>query len=116
MLARTLFESQKSSEFSHQELARTGTALERLKFFDKLVNWHAINQALADINWDLELLNNSVAENDKIHDTFLSYSIYDKIHYILEQICVEYFPKGHRKKRNQIPRDRRILMKKRRSC
>ena len=66
MLARTLFESQKSSEFSHQELARTGTALERLKFFDKLVNWHAINQALADINWDLELLNNSVAENDKI--------------------------------------------------
>ena len=74
VFARTVFVGRKSSEFRCQEPTSTGTALMQLNFFDTRVS---LDQAVADINWDVELLDKSVEER------------YDKIHYILEQKNVE---------------------------
>ena len=60
VFARTIFESLKSRELSSQGLTRTGTVLDQLNFFDREVNWDSIDQAIADLNWDVELLNEGV--------------------------------------------------------
>ena len=99
VFVRTIFEGRITPEYIHQE--RTGSALEQLNFFHRDVDWVSINKALSDINWELLFLNKNVEEK------------YDLIHCILEEICLKYVPSRSSKKRRIIPRDRRILMKKR---
>ena len=99
VFARTIFECRKPAESIHQE--RAGSALEQLNFFDKSVDWAAINLALSEVDWELKFINKSVEVK------------YDIIHSILEDLCIKHVPKKRSKKRHIIPRDRRILMKKR---
>ena len=100
VFAKTIFHQYcRSPDFSNGE--KIGTAFERLNFFDKKVNWDGIIQDLADINWRLKLLGQNIEEK---HDTFLR---------ILEHICLDHVPRKRRRNKRRIPKDRRILMKKR---
>ena len=98
ILARTMFDCRKSPISAKDN---KGSPLEQLNFFDKRINWDNIYQELAAINWEQEFINSNVIER------------YDKFYDILEQVCLKCVPRRRKRRRKVIPKDRRILMKKR---
>ena len=80
----------------------TGTGFRSLNFFHETVNWDQINNDLINVNWNDIFLSESINE------------LYQRFCAVLLETCKKYVPP--RKifaKRAKIPRDRRILMKKR---
>ena len=99
VFARSIFKEPGRPESNFYE--RAGSEMERLNFFHKDVDWGAINQELSTIDWSVEFAGASFEQK------------HQKIHYLLEKICLHHVPRRPKKKRNVIPRDRKILMKKR---
>ena len=75
--------------------------LSSLNFYHSSVNWEEINARLAAIDWRSEFNGEAVDQ------------MYDGICVNLWNICSELVPKKKNPRRNVIPRDRRILMRKR---
>ena len=91
--------------------AETGPALETIReglgslnFFHEDVKWDLVNQAFADVDWSTELADRSI---DEMHE-----HISTKI----REVSWEHFPvrRGMSKKKSNIPKDRSVLMRKRR--
>ena len=76
--------------------------LSALNFFHSRVDWEAINSRLLDVHWSHILEGKTVKQ------------IYDEIIKVLYEICSELVPlKSKFSNRKIIPRDRRILMRRR---
>ena len=75
----------------------------RYNFWDPAVNWDSIRAKLT-LNWQ-ELWMNSSSSLDEFYDNFLK---------VIENVCEEELSYKKKKKTKIIPRDRRLLMKRRR--
>ena len=76
--------------------------LASLNFYHKKINWEQLNGELLKVNWSLKFHNKNASE---ILDIFLE---------LLLEVCSRFVPKkGERKRKSNIPRDRKILMRKR---
>ena len=73
-----------------------------LNFFNQNINWEAFNQEIESISWDSQFATAGVQEN------------FDFFRAELLKIAQKYVPKKRmfRGKKNSIPRDRRILLRK----
>ncbi|XP_076039464.1 uncharacterized protein LOC143024537 [Oratosquilla oratoria] len=72
-----------------------------LNFFHSKVDWNAVNKEIANINWNSELENKSI-------NMMVEYILTK-----LQDICTALIPQKIKRRQKTIPRDRRILMKKR---
>ncbi|XP_076047312.1 uncharacterized protein LOC143028835 [Oratosquilla oratoria] len=72
-----------------------------LNFFHSKVDWNAVNKEIANINWNSELEN-------KLIKMMVEYILTK-----LQDICTTLIPQNIKRRQKTIPRDRRILMKKR---
>ena len=76
--------------------------LASLNFYHKTINWEQINDELFNVNWTLKFQNKNASE------------ILDALLETLLQVCSRFVPKkGERKRKSNIPKDRKILMRKR---
>jgi hypothetical protein len=74
-----------------------------LNFHHRRTDWEAIGNALLEIDWRSEILELNAE------------AMYNKLCEVLLQVCVRHTPGKTTPKRHIIPRDRRILMRKRAS-
>ena len=73
-----------------------------LNFHHMNVEWNKLNQELLELRWEEEFQSENVSEN------------LEKLNKHLLRICAKYVPKkGEFKRKSKIPRDRRIIMRKR---
>ena len=73
-----------------------------LDFFDKKIDWEILNSKLLKIDWVHEFGETNTTERLQ---TFLK---------ILYAVCIEQIPKKRdRKRKSDVPRDRRVMMRKR---
>ena len=75
------------------------SALDKLNFYNKSINWEQISEDLQDTDWSSEELD---------AEQFLN-----KIYEVITEICQRRIPSIKPRKSYQIPHDRRILMRKR---
>ena len=80
------------------------TGFNELNFHESSIDWAQLNLDLSAINWEYEMRSNDIHVKLQV--------FYD----ILYQNCLKHIPKKvSRRKRHQIPRDRRILMRNRKN-
>ena len=72
-----------------------------LNFHDNTINWEQINDCISNVDWMEKFKNKSTT------------GMYEAIHETLLEICKKNVPEKRNTPKNNIPRDRRILMRKR---
>ena len=100
--ANTAFKAKSNSPEEKPEFL---SPLDKLNFFSNDINWDKINEELNSFDWPTELSNLSP---DDMLQKFL---------HIIESVCNKYVPlrkSAYKSGQPKIPRDRRILMRKRR--
>ncbi|XP_076069761.1 uncharacterized protein LOC143041638 [Oratosquilla oratoria] len=89
----------------HERRAAQEEHLGNLNFYNKNINWGQIRAEIKTINWEAHL------QKEDVDD------ILREIVVRCREICSKHIPKKTKnKKRSIIPRDRKILMRKRHSC
>ena len=80
----------------------TCSKLEKFNFWSDKSDWQATNKILADVDWKTQMDENSDIQNDLNN-------FYAKCH----EACIDNIPLKKQIKKNKIPHDRKVLMRKR---